>query len=339
MNRSVVTPLAACATSIAILALPPSADAGQRATATSTAKAWTLPRTPDGRPDLQGLWTNDSVTPVERPPELAGKEFFTQEEAAAFLKQRLDRIQAQSKNDIHYDDAIWQGENYSREANTRTSLIFDPPDGRLPPLTPEAEKREAARREVLRWTGPTESAQSRSLAERCIGWGNVGPPMLPPNYNANMQILQTSDYVVIRHEMMHDARIIVMDGRPHLGRVIRQQAGDSRGHWEGDTLVVDTTNFTNLTNFRGAPQTTRQDIFATDGLHVVERFTRLDRDTIRYAFTVADPKTWTRTWSGEAPLRRFEGPIYEYACHEGNYGLANILRGARVQEQERRASD
>jgi hypothetical protein len=291
---------------------------------------WTA-RTPDGHPDLQGYWTNDSVTPVERDPELGNQEYFTPQESAAYLKQRLDRIQTQARNDIHYDDSIWQGENYSREANLRTSLVFDPPNGRLPPLTPDARVREAARADARR-TGPSDGAANRSLAERCISWGNVGPPMLPPNYNANMQIIQTRDHVVIRHEMMHDTRIIAMNGAPHVGRNVRLQAGDSRGHWEGDTLVVETTNFTNLTNFRGAPQTTRQDIFASDGMHVVERFTRVDATTIRYEFTVTDPKTWTRSWSGSVPMRRFEGPIYEYACHEGNYGLANILRGARVQE-------
>jgi hypothetical protein len=156
--------------------------------------------------------------------------------------------------------------------------------------------------------------------------------MVPPNYNANLQILQTREYVVIRHEMMHDVRIIPLDGRPRLGKMLQQLAGDSRGRWEGDTLVVDTTNFTNHTNFRGAPQTTRQDIFASHTLHVVERFTRVDEDTIRYQFTVEDPSTWTRPWSGEATIRKVEGPIFEYACHEGNYGLPNILRAARVEE-------
>ena len=158
--------------------------------------------------------------------------------------------------------------------------------------------------------------------------------MVPPTYNANLQIVQTRDYVVIRHEMMHDVRIIPLDGRPHLGRNVEQLAGDSRGRWEGHTLVVDTTNFTDDTNFRGSPQTTRQDIFASRTLHVIERFTRVDEDTIRYQFTVEDPATWTKPWSGEATIRQVEGPIFEYACHEGNYGLANILSAARVQEAQ-----
>lgn len=156
--------------------------------------------------------------------------------------------------------------------------------------------------------------------------------MVPPTYNANLQILQTRDHVIIRYEMIHDVRIIPLDGRAHLGPKIGLLAGDSRGRWEGETLVVDTTNFTDKTNFRGPPASTRQDIFASDTLHVVERFTRLDAHTIRYQFIVEDPATWTRPWSGEMALRSFEGPIFEYGCHEGNYGLPNILRAARVED-------
>jgi hypothetical protein len=156
--------------------------------------------------------------------------------------------------------------------------------------------------------------------------------MIPPTYNANFQIMQTRDAVLIRHEMMHDVRIIPLDGRPHPSPAIEYLAGDSRGYWDGDTLVVDSTNFTDKTNFRGPPATTRQDITSTRTLHVVERFTRVDKNTIRYQFTVDDPATWTRSWSGEMAIRTFEGPIYEYACHEGNYGLANILRAQRVQD-------
>jgi hypothetical protein len=157
--------------------------------------------------------------------------------------------------------------------------------------------------------------------------------MLPPTYNANLQILQTRDEVIISHEMIHDTRVIPLDGRPHLPRSIRLLAGHSGGHWEGETLVVDTTNFTDKTNFRGPPRSTRQDIFATDSVHVVERFTLVDPNRIRYEFTVTDPATWTSPWSGEVPLRRFDGPLFEYACHEGNYGLPNILRGARAEQR------
>jgi hypothetical protein len=337
MSRRVHAVRAVLIVLIGILSLAPVIVADQQTNDSSNA-AWTPPRTPDGQPDLQGYWTNDSYTPVERPPELGEKEFFTEAEAAAYMKKRTDQLHAQPKDAIHYDDAIWQGENYSKHANRRTSLINDPRDGRLPPLTAAAERRAAARVEARRSSGPSDSAQSRSLAERCISWGNVGPPMVPPTYNANLQILQTREYVVMRHEMMHDVRIIYLDGRAHVGPNVRQLAGDSRGHWEGHTLVVDTTNFTEHTNFRGSPQTTRQDIFASDALHVVERFTLVDPDTIRYQFTVQDPTTWTRPWSGEATIRRFEGPVFEYACHEGNYGLPNILRAARVQEQQETAA-
>ena len=304
---------------------------GEQRTPASTA-SWTPPFTSDGRPDLSGFWTNDTYTPLERPAELAGKEFFTPQEAAAFVKGRIDRLMAQARDDVHYDDAIWQAENYAKQTNLRTSLIIDPKDGKLPSLTPEATARHprqnAAQRAVT-----SDSAQSRSLAERCISWGNVGPPMLPPTYNANMQILQSRDAVILRHEMMHDVRIIYLDGRSHPSSKLQWLAGHSIGHWDGQSLVVDTTNFTDRTNFRGSPQNTRQDIFATASLHVVERFTPTGPGTLRYEFTVDDPQTWTRSWSGEMPMRSFEGPVYEYGCHEGNYGLANILRAARVNER------
>ena len=294
-------------------------------------------RESERHPDLTGYWTNDSFTPLERSSELGNKEFFTPEEAASYFKQRLDRLNGQAKDDIHYDDALWQAETYAKQPNLRTSMVFDPPDGRLPPLTAEAQRRDAARRDAAARRGPADSAQSRTLGERCISWGNVGPPMLPPTYNANFQILETPEAVIVRHEMVHDTRIIYLDGRPHVAAGVRLLAGDSRARWEGDTLVIDTTNFTNETNFRGSPQTTRQDIFASDALRVVERLTLLDADTIRYRFTVEDPKTWTRSWSGESTFHRWQGPIYEYACHEGNYGLANILRAARAAESQRAA--
>ncbi len=287
-------------------------------------------RTSDGHPDFHGYWTNDTFTPLERAQELGTKEFFTEAEAAAEFKKRNDRYLAQPKTDVHYDDALWQGENYDKEPNLRTSLIFDPPNGRIPPLTPEAAKRLAARLK-LQEAGPSDGPEIRTPAERCISWGNVGPPMLPPTYNANLQIMQTRTQVLIYHEMIHDTRLIPTDGRAHLPPAIRKLAGDSVGHWEGETLVVDTTNFTEKTNFRGAPRSTRQDIYSSDKLHVVERLTPVNANRIRYQFTVDDPATWTSSWSGEIQLRRFEGPLYEYACHEGNYGLPNILRGARAE--------
>jgi hypothetical protein len=297
---------------------------------------WTQ-KTTDGQPDLHGYWTNDTYTPLERPPELAGKEFFTQEEAVAFLQSRLDDLNGQAADDVHYDDAIWQAENYEKVAHLRTSLIVEPRDGRIPPLTPLGQSRLAQQRATQRAKPTSESASSRSLAERCISWGNVGPPMMPPTYSANLQFVQARDVVMIRYELMHDVRTIYLDGRAHPPPSVQWMAGHSTGRWEGTTLVVDTTNFTPLTNFRGTPQNTRQDIFASERLHVIERFTRTGPDTIHYAFTVEDPDTWTAPWSGEVEIRKVDGPIYEYACHEGNYGLANILRAARVAEQKAQA--
>jgi hypothetical protein len=297
-----------------------------------SAPGWSVPRTADGHPDLQGYWTNDTVTPLERPAEFADRETLTAEEAAAYAKKRQDQFLAQPKDDIHYDDAIWQGENYDKHVILRTSLIVEPRNGKLPPLTPAGAGRAAVRARAGGPAGSSDSAQSRTLAERCISWGNVGPPMIPPTYYANMQILQAGDHVVLRHELMHDVRLIPLDGRARPGPDVQALAGHSRGRWDADTLVVDTTNFTDRTNFRGPPRTTRQDITTSPRLHVVERFTLVDPDTIRYRFTVEDPETWTAPWSGEVPMRRIEGPIYEYACHEGNYGLENILRAARVQE-------
>ena len=311
---------------LSALAQPPSPTG-------STAKQpWVAPRTADGQPDLRGSWTNDTYTPLERPAELAGKEYFTPEEAAAFFKSRDDRLRGQSKSDIHYDDAIWQAENYVKIENRRTSLIVEPRDGKLPPLTAEGQARLAHQKATQRAAPETISAKSRSLGERCISWGNVGPPMMPPTYAANMEIVQTRGLVVIRNELMHDTRLIYTDGRPHPGPDVQWMAGHSVGHWEGATLVVDTTNFTERTNFRGSPSNTRQDIFATEHLHVVERFTRVAPDTIDYSYTVEDPHTWAAPWKGEMAIRRTDDEIFEYACHEGNYGLANILRAARAAD-------
>ncbi len=293
--------------------------------ATKPAKAWTMPKTPDGVPDLTGNWTNATYTPLERPANMAGKEYFTPEEAEAFVKSRDENFNSQSADDIHYDNVLWQTENYKKGVNSlRTSLITDPPDGRIPPLV------EAARSRVQ---GPVvgegqnlrraDSYENRTLAERCITWGNDGPPMMPVGYNANLDILQGPGYVVVRNEMIHSARLIPIDAtRPHLNAKIQQWNGDSRGHWEGNTLVVETTNFNNKTRFRNS----------TTALKVTERFTRTDADTIDYQFTVEDPNTWTRPWTAAVPLRKVPGPIYEYACHEGNYGLPNILHAQRVED-------
>ena len=280
------------------------------------------------RSDLQGIWTNATLTPLERPPELAGKEFFTQAEAAEYEKQGRERNNA-DRRDSNADadlavgyNAVWWDRGTHVVSTRRTSLIVDPPDGRIPPLTPNAQKKAAARAEARR-LHPADGPENGSLADRCIVRGTAGPPMLPAGYNNNYQILQTPEHVVILIEMIHDARIISLDGRPHLGKKIQQWLGDSRGRWEGKTLVVDTTNFTDKTNFRGSGE----------NLRVVERFTRVDEGTLLYQFTVDDPQSFARPWSAEIPMKKVEGPLFEYACHEGNLSMENILSIARDEEK------
>jgi hypothetical protein len=292
------------------------------------AKAWTVPRTPDGQPDLQGVWSNASLTPFERPAEFAGKEFFTAKEAAEYSKRvndqsNRDRRGATPEEDVAlaYNEAFFdRGSKVS--SNLRTSVVIDPPDGRVPPLTPEARKSAAARAEIQR--RPPEGPQDFALPVRCLLWGTAGPPMVPGPYNNNYQIVQTKGYVAIEVEMIHDTRIIPLDGRQHVSPSVRLWMGDSIGHWEGDTLVVDTTNFTDATHFRGADQ----------NLHLVERFTRTDAETIQYRFTVDDSTAFTRPWTGEIIMNRTAGPLYEYACHEGNYSLAGMLHAARAGERK-----
>ena len=222
---------------------------------------------------------------------------------------------------MHYDHAQFGLDWLQSKVawNRRTSLIVGP-EGTIPPLTPQARDRVATRKAKEKgheFDGP----ENRPLGARCITMARVGPPILPARYNSNLQIIQGPGYVTIETEEIHDARIIPTDGRPHLPKIIRQWMGDSVGHWEGDTLVIDTTNFTDMSPFPGA-----------ENLHVVERLTRADDETIRYQFTVEDPGMWTRPWSGEVPITKISGQIYEYACHEANYGLENTLRGARVAE-------
>ena len=328
---------ALAAAGIALLIVMPTHGAEPAAKdGAKTSTHWTPPRTPDGQPDLQGYWTNGSYIPLERSKELGDKEFYTEAEAAAVEKKKLQDDHSQAADDIHYDNVIWQGDKYAKGSpSLRTSIVFDPPDGRLPPLSPQGQKHAAELKALLPHREAAESAESRSLGERCITWGADGPPLLGSTYNANFQILQNGASVAILTEMIHSVRTIPLDGRPHLPASIRQLAGDSRGRWDGDTLVVDSTNFTNETNFRGAPATARQDIFSSPQLHVIERFTRVNEDTIVYRFTVDDPGTWTKPWSGETIMRKTRGPIFEYACHEGNYGLVDILAGARAAEKKR----
>lgn len=315
----------------AIVALPAAGQAPQKTAPqnTSGAKNGTMPRTPDGKPDLQGVWTNVTLTPLERPAELKDKAFFASAaEADQYAKDLIQRTNADRRDGGAAADVgraynqFWYDRGTKVIPALRTSLITDPPDGKIPALTPAAQARVDAQAQ-RRLLHPADGPEDRSLTERCIIWPTVGPPMLPGPYNNNYQIVQGPGYVMIVIEMIHDVRIIPTDGRPHLPSYIRQWAGDPRGHWEGNTLVVDTTNFSNKTSFRGSDE----------NLHLVERFTRSGPDTIMYEFTVDDPTAFTKPWSAQIPMAKMEGPLVEYACHEGNYAMAGILGGARADEK------
>ena len=302
---------------------------------TEADSAWTMPRTPEGVPDLQGIWTSQTFTPLQRQERFAGQEFLTEEEAAELMRlvteegvdpltggifsvtdqDRRERLQ--QTDPTHYDNSVWlRTENPKALSSRRTSMIVDPPDGRIPAMIPAAQERAAARRAAR----GTDGYEQRPHQERCLMWTHEGPPMMPPPYNDIYQIFQAPGVVVIFPEMNNNPpRIVATDGRPPISDKIRQWPGASRGQWEGDTLVVETTHFTDKTTFQGSSET----------LRVVERFTRTAAARILYEFTVEDPATWERSWSAEIPWQAEEGPLYEYHCHEGNYGIVNTLRGAR----------
>jgi len=288
-----------------------------------------------GHPDFGGIWNSATATPLERPARLKDKEFFTPDEAAAWERAMADQNQepspeaaakeAPAKGVGTYNKVFF--EFGPRVVKTlRTAIITDPPDGRIPALTPEAAARKLRREELLRNPG---GAQDLGLQDRCLVFPTTVPPMIPYRYNSNYQIVQTQDELVVHAEMIHDTRIIPLDGRPHLPSNVMFWLGDSVGHWEGSTLVVDTTNFNDAGGFYGDAG----GMFGSDrNLHVVEQFSLLDADTILYRFEVDDPSAFTRPWKGELTMVRAPGPIYEYACHEGNYALPNILRGFRARE-------
>ncbi len=281
---------------------------------------WTPPRTPDGHPDLQGNWYFGSATPLERPKEFEGKEFLTAEEAADF-EQRTDEHRGDVLA-VHAPEWLDYGKHVG--ADRRTSLITDPPDGRVPALTAAARARQAARRARIQ-SGPADNPEDRAIQERCLVFG-AGPPQLPGPYNNNMQIVQTPGAAVLLSEMIHDARIVALDGRPAPPPSMRSWLGSSRGHWDGDTLTIETTNFAEQVSFRGSDEK----------LRVVERFTLTGPDALRYEFTIDDPTAFTKAWTGGYTMTRTSDLIYEFACHEGNYGLMNILRAARTEEQKPR---
>jgi hypothetical protein len=304
-------------------------------------KTSAIPRTADGHPDLSGVYSNATTVPMARPAGLGDKEFYTDEadrnapRAAAGGRggrgggrggAAIDPETGQPALAVHYstDQFGLSGASVVRATSLRTSIITGP-EGRVPALTPEAQKRAADKQAYNRdhqWDGP----ESRPLAERCITWGHTGPPMMPAGYNADLQILQGYGYVSVVQEMIHDFRVIPTDNRPHLPAGITQWMGDARGHWDGDTLVVETTNFSGKMQVQGA--------WITDKLKVTERFTRTDADTVLYQFTVDDPGTWVKPWSGELTMTKLDTPLFEYACTEGNYGMANNLSGARATEKK-----
>ena len=314
--------------------------------ATAAQRNWTMPRTADGRPDLQGVWANNNATPLERPKELAGRAYLTEQEVAA-LKQKANELFENGNSDAAFGDSVFlsvlanvegakkgftstdgRTGDYSsvwtveRDWSNRTSLITDPPDGRLPSMTPEAQKTQAAAA-AARFGRPA-GPEDRSLSERCITFGS---PRLGAGYNSYFQIFQSGQEVAIVMETIHDVRHVSLDGSPHLPPSMRTWLGDSRGHWEGDTLVVDTTNY-------------KRGVFmnvSTEKLHVVERYTRTDADTVKWEITVDDPGAWAKPWTAMIPLKHSSDAIYEYACHETNRGLMGILAGARAEDQAEQA--
>lgn len=300
------------------------------------AETWTTPRTPDGQPDLQGYWTSLSFTPMERPAKYGNREFLTDEEMAEVFKAGVQHsyefTYANSAETPVYDSTVyalgaWQN---GVTPNRRTSLVVDPPDGRIPPLTTEGQKKRAAMKpiptanEALEAGGSVraDGPEDLTLGVRCLSFG--GPPILPAAYNSDVHIIQSASYVMIEYEWNSEVRIIPLDTRPRLSENMHRWHGDSRGHWEGNTLVVETTNFRPGATFQNANP---------KALKITERFTRIDARTIEYKFTVDDPTTWTKPWSAIVPLSHIDGPMFEYACGEGNNGIVNILAGARAAEK------
>jgi hypothetical protein len=292
--------------------------------AKTVAKASAKPRTADGKPDLQGTWDFAQLTPFERPGTLAGKSSFaSDDEAEEFAQQRIDnnnkdRRDGGASADLEraYNDFWW---DFGKRVAKQTSLVIDPPEGRVPPLTAAAQAR-VSQRGPQRYDNP----EDRPLAERCILGFNSGPPMIPSAYNNNVQLVQTRDYLMIHNEMIHSARVVDLRRQSHLSKDVRLLTGDSIGHWEGDTLVIDTTNFQKDGAFRGA----------SANMHLIERFSLDDSNTLRYQFTVEDLATWTKPWTASIPMTRTDDQMFEYACHEGNHALENVLKGGRHKDQQ-----
>ena len=289
------------------------------------------PRTAWGQPDLQGVWDFRSITPLQRPERLENQEFLTEEEAAELEQAAVARDAAAWDREARRTEAggnvgaynnFWMDRGQKAVGTRRTSLIVDPPNGRMPEQTTAAQQRAGVRRDYRR-EHPADGPEDFSNGVRFILGFNAGPPFTPSAYNNNMQLFQTPDHVVVVTEMVHTARIIPLDGSPHLPSNVQQWSGDSRGHWEGETLVVETTNHTDKTRWRGS----------TPDMRLVERFTRVDAETLLYEFTVTDPTTWTAPWTAAVPLLLNPEPMFEYACHEGNYAMGVMLAGTREEEK------
>jgi len=288
----------------------------------------TLPRLGNGRPDMQGTWDFRTITPLQRPSSLEGKEFLTEDEFQEFEDSELVRRDRDNFTDTTTTgdyNQFWYDRGEDLLDDMRTSLVTDPPDGRIPSLTEAARDRNSSRREAARLA---EGIEVRPLAERCIMGFNSGPPMIPSAYNNNVQIVQTDDYFVIHNEMIHNIRPVRLTDTEHR-EVPRKWEGDSVATWEGDTLIVETKNFARSTAFGNS----------SANMHLVEKFWLIDANTLGYEFTISDPATWTAPWTAMFPMRRAELPMYEYACHEGNYGMMNILSGHRIEEARTEAND
>ena len=292
-----------------------------------------VPRTAWGTPDLQGIWDFRTITPLQRPEDLGDQEFLTEEEASEREQAAVERNEtllnapprtAESGQNVGAYNNFWMDRGTTVVGTRRTSLIIDPPNGRLPEMTEAGQQRAAAGRGSFS-DDLAGSYVDLSNADRCIMGFNAGPPILPGGYNQNMQLFQTPDHVVVLNEMVHNARVIPLDGTSRLGDRIPQWSGDSRGYWEGDTLVIETSGFND-------PSYQRRWRGASQNMKLVVRLTRVDADTLEYRLTVTDPETWSSPWTASVPMQRTDVPMYEYACHEGNYGLYNILAGARIEE-------
>ena len=324
---------------MAICAVLMSASLAVGQNGSSNTAEWEVPRTPDGRPDFQGVWANNAATPLERPEALADRGELSDEEVAALTQNARELFNGATDaafGDSVFNAALAESQGYTssdtgtgnynqfwlvdRDFENRTSLIVDPPDGQVPPLTDAAQARTDEAR-AYRRDHPADTYTDRDASDRCLTYG---VPRIRAGYNSYFQFVQTPDNLAILKELIHDIRIVPIDGQPHLDDTIRQWMGDSRAHWEGDTLVVETTNYSEKSNFMGS----------AENFHLVERFTRVGPDTLNWELTFTDPTHWTRPWTALIALKKTDDAVFEFACHEGNHAMEGILGGHRAEERE-----